>query len=324
MKILANDGIEADGQMLLEEANYTVHTTRVAQEDLPKVLPQYDVIIVRSATKVTKELIDVCPQLKVIARGGVGLDNIDVAYAKSKGIKVINTPGASTRSVAELAMGHIFALSRNIHSSKPDMNANNSDFKKLKATYSSGVEIAQKTLGIIGFGRIGQEVAKLAMGLNMRILPYDPYVDETILNFNIFGNENLNLALKVYTVPMEMVLRNSDYISLHLPFSGNQPMLGRGELEKLKKGVVIINTARGGAIDEDALLDGLNSGMIGGAGLDVFNNEPNPRKDLMSHPRVSLSPHIGGSTKEAQEKIGIELADSIITYFESLESGKSK
>ena len=177
IKILANDGIEADGKMLLEEAEYVVETNKVAQADLMKVLPQYDVIIVRSATQVRKELIDACPNLKVIARGGVGMDNIDVDYARSKGIAVINTPAASTRSVAELAMSHIYALSRNIHRSKKEMSTADADFKGLKSGYSKGTELAGKTLGIIGFGRIGQEVAKLAMGSNMRILPYDPYVE---------------------------------------------------------------------------------------------------------------------------------------------------
>lgn len=317
IKILANDGIEADGKMLLEEAEYIVDTNKVAQEDLMKVLPQYDVIIVRSATKVRKDLIDACPNLKVIARGGVGMDNIDVDYARSKGIAVINTPAASTRSVAELAMSHIYALSRNIHKSKNEMGAENADFKALKSVYSKGTELAGKTLGVIGFGRIGQEVAKLAMGTNMRILPYDPFVEETVLNFNIFGNDKLTLALKINTVDKDYLIRNSDFITLHLPFSDGKPIIGKEEIAMMKDGVVLINTARGGAINEDDLLEGLNSGKIHGAGLDVFENEPNPRKDILEHPSVSLTPHIGGSTKEAQAKIGIELADSIITYLES-------
>jgi len=317
IKILANDGIEADGKMLLEEAEYIVDTNKVAQEDLPKVLPQYDVIIVRSATKVRKDLIDACPNLKVIARGGVGMDNIDVDYARSKGIAVINTPAASTRSVAELSMAHIYALSRHIHHSKQEMSAEGSDFKSLKSFYSKGTELAGKTLGIIGFGRIGQEVAKLAMGSNMRILPYDPFVEETVLNFNIFGNDKLTLALKIHTVEKDYLLRNSDFITLHLPFSDGKPIIGAEEIAKMKDGVILINSARGGAIDETALLDGLNSGKVYGAGLDVFDNEPSPKKEILQHPMVSVTPHIGGSTKEAQSKIGIELADSIITFFES-------
>ena len=318
IRILANDGIEADGLMLLEEAEYSVTTTKVPQEQLIKVLPQYDVIIVRSATTVRKDLIDACPNLKVIARGGVGLDNIDVEYAVSKGIKVINTPGASTRSVAELAMAHIFALSRFIHRSKDEMTASGSDFKKIKSNFSKGTEIANKTLGIIGFGRIGQEVAKLAMGANMRILPYDPYVEETVLHFNIFGNDKLTLAVDTHTVDKDLVLANSDFISLHLPFYDGKAIIGSEEIQKMKHGTYLINTARGGAIDEDALLAGLESGKISGAGLDVFVNEPEPRKELLTHPNISVSPHIGGSTREAQEKIGIELADSIITYLDSL------
>ncbi len=317
IRILANDGIDADGKMLLEEAEYIVDTEKVAQEDLPKVLPKYDVIIVRSATKVRKDLIDACPNLKVIARGGVGMDNIDVDYARSKGIAVINTPGASTRSVAELAMAHIYALSRHIHHSKRELSSENSDFKTLKSAYSKGSELAGKTLGIIGFGRIGQEVAKLAMGANMRILPYDPFVEETVLNFDIFGNENLTLAVKIHTVDKDYLLKHSDFITLHLPFSDGKPIIGIEEVAAMKDGVILINTARGGAIDEDALIDGLSSGKIYGAGLDVFENEPNPRRDLLEHPMVSVTPHIGGSTQEAQAKIGIELADRIITFFES-------
>ncbi|MCO6459912.1 MAG: D-2-hydroxyacid dehydrogenase [Saprospiraceae bacterium] len=317
IKILVNDGIEADGKMLLEEAEYIVDTNRVAQEDLPKVLPQYDVVIVRSATQIRKDLIDVCPNLKVIARGGVGMDNIDVDYARNKGIAVINTPGASTRSVAELAMAHIYALSRHIHHSKLELLNGKNDFKKLKSAYSKGSELAGKTLGIIGFGRIGQEVAKLAMGANMRILPYDPFVEETTLNFNIFGNDNLTLALKIKTIDKDYLIRNSDFITLHLPFSDGKPIIGAEEISRMKEGVILINSARGGAIDEDALLEGLLGGKIYGAGLDVFENEPNPRKELLEHPMVSVTPHIGGSTQEAQAKIGIELADRIITYLES-------
>lgn len=317
IRILANDGIDADGKMLLEEAEYIVDTDKVAQEDLPKVLPKYDVIIVRSATKVRKELIDACPNLKVIARGGVGMDNIDVDYARSKGIAVINTPGASTRSVAELTMAHIYALSRHIHHSKKELSSEKGDFKTLKSIYSKGSELAGKTLGIIGFGRIGQEVAKLAMGANMRILPYDPFVEETVLNFDIFGNENLTLAVKIHTIEKDYLLRHSDFITLHLPYSDGKPIIGIEEIAAMKDGAMLINSARGGAIDENALLDGLNSGKIHGAGLDVFENEPNPRKDLIEHPLVSVTPHIGGSTKEAQAKIGIELADRIITFFES-------
>lgn len=317
-RILANDGIDDDGKMLLEEAEYEVITDHIPQDDLNIELPKFDAIIVRSATKVRKELIDKCPNLKIIARGGVGMDNIDVEYAQSKGIQVINTPQASTRSVAELTMGHIFALSRNLHRSKADLSHSKSDFKKLKAEYSSGQEISGKSLGILGFGRIGQETAKLAMGASLRILPYDPFVDETVLNFDIFNNSNLNLALNVHTIELETVLAKSDFISLHLPLSDGKAVITAKEIAKMKDGVFIINCARGGVIDEDALLEGLNSGKIGGAGLDVFLNEPRPNRALLEHPRVSVSPHIGGSTIEAQAKIGRELADKIITYFEAL------
>jgi D-3-phosphoglycerate dehydrogenase len=316
IRILANDGIDDDGKMLLEEAEYEVITDHIPQEELAKALPGFDVLIVRSATKVRKELIDLCPRLKIIARGGVGMDNIDVEYAVSKGIEVINTPQASTRSVAELTMGHIFALSRFLHRSKADMTGSKSDFKKLKAEFGAGHEIAGKVLGILGFGRIGQETAKLAMGAGLRILPYDPYVSETVLNFDIFDNANLNLALNVHTVELETVLAKSDFISLHLPLTNGQSVITKSEINKMKEGVIIINCARGGVIDEDALLEGLNTGKIGGAGLDVFMNEPTPNKAILDHPNVSISPHIGGSTIEAQAKIGRELADKIITFLE--------
>lgn len=318
IRVLANDGIDDDGKLLLEEAEFEVVTEKVPQSDLAKELPKYDVVIVRSATQIRKELIDLCPNLKVIARGGVGMDNIDVEYALSKGIKVINTPNASTLSVAELAMAHIYALARKLYKSKYEMMAPDADFKKLKNVYSKGIEIGGKTLGILGFGRIGQQTAKLAMGSNLRILPYDPYVEESILHFNIFGNENLTLAVNIHTVDFNKVLAKSDFISLHLPFSNGKPIIGRDEIAKMKDGVYLINCARGGAIDEDALLEGLNSGKIAGAGLDVFENEPFPKQELLTHPNVSVSPHIGGSTMEAQNKIGSDLADQLIMHFENL------
>lgn len=318
IRILANDGIDDDGKLLLEEAEFEVVTEKVPQNNLAKELPKYDVVIVRSATNIRQDLIDLCPNLKVIARAGVGLDNIDVEYAKSKGITIINTPNASTQSVAELAMAHIYALSRKLYKAKYEMMAEGADFKKLKNTYSSGTEISGKTLGIIGFGRIGQQTAKMAMGSNLRILPYDPYVEESFLHFNIFGNDNLNLTLTIHTVDLQRVITKSDFITLHLPFSEGKPIIGAEEISKMKDGVFLINCARGGAIDEEALLEGLNSGKIAGAGLDVFEGEPKPRPELLSHPNVSVSPHIGGSTLEAQSKIGSDLADQLIMHFENL------
>lgn len=316
IKILANDGLEADGILLLSEADIEVDTQKIPQDQLAKELPKFDGIIVRSDTKIRKELIDQCPNLKIIARAGVGMDNIDVEYAQSKGIRVINTPGASTRSVAELAMAHIFALSRKLHVSKHEMASDLDGFSTLKKIYSKGSEISGKTLGIIGFGRIGQEVAKLAMGASLRILPYDPYVETTKLQFNIFGNDNLYLTLNINTVSMDRLIEHSDIITLHLPFNSGQAIIGEKEINRMKRGSILINTSRGGAIDEEALLNALDSGQIAGAGLDVFVGEPKPNPRILSHPNISVTPHIGGSTSEAQGKIGIELADQIINYFE--------
>jgi D-3-phosphoglycerate dehydrogenase len=317
IKILANDGIEADGQLLLEDAGFEVSTAKVAQVDLPNALPDYDVVIVRSATKIRKELIDVCPNLKIIARGGVGLDNIDVDYAKSKGIKVINTPAASSRSVAELTFGHMLSLARSLHDANREMPVKGAtDFKTLKNNYGGGMELKGKTLGIIGFGRIGQETARIALGLGMKVLPVDLYVNEATISIELFEIDQASISVKLNTVNMQTMLANSDIITVHVPFSGEQALLGAAEIASMKDGVILINTARGGIIDEGALLDGLSSGKIGGAALDVFNNEPTPNVALLTHPKISVSPHIGAATNEAQSNIGKELADQIIAHFD--------
>lgn len=317
IKILANDGIEADGQLLLEDAGFEVNTTKVAQVDLPKVLPDYDVVIVRSATKIRKELIDVCPNLKIIARGGVGLDNIDVEYARSKGIKVINTPAASSRSVAELAFGHMLSLVRYLHSANREMPVRGgTDFKALKNNYGSGMELKGKTLGILGFGRIGQETARIALGLGMKVLPVDLYVNEATISIQLFEMEHASLSVKLDTVDMDTMLTESDVITVHVPFSGDKALIGADEIARMKDHVILINTARGGIIDEQALLEALNSGKVAGAALDVFDNEPTPNPALLTHPKMSLSPHIGAATNEAQSNIGKELADQIIAHFD--------
>ncbi|MBK8720747.1 MAG: D-2-hydroxyacid dehydrogenase [Saprospiraceae bacterium] len=314
VKILVNDGIHPDGQLLLEEANYIVDTDKVPQNDLPKVLPQYDVIIVRSATKVRKELIDLCPNLKVIARGGVGLDNIDVEYAKSKGITVINTPAASSQAVAELAMGHIFTLTRNLHHLNRRMPTEGlENFKTLKSSYAKGFQIKGKTLGILGFGRIGQSLAKMAIGLGMNVLAVDPFIENATICLSPYGYDKINFCIKVNTVSFDDMLKKSDFISIHVP--GDQSVIGKAEIAKMKQGVFLINTSRGGSINEDDLLEGLNSGKVAGAALDVFSNEPTPRKDLLSHPNISFSSHIGAETLEAQANIGLELADKIIAFY---------
>src|SRR6056297_4175 len=314
MKILINDGIHPDGKLLLEEAGFELSMEKVPQDELAKELPAYDAVVIRSATKIRKDLIDQCPKLKVIARGGVGLDNIDVEYARSKDIAVINTPTASSQSVAELALAHMLTLSRSLHLSNSHMpHRGNSEFKTLKKAYSGGSELKGKTMGIIGFGSIGQTITQMGLALGTKVLPVDLKIDQATLQFNLYDQGRVGVFAEVYTVPMEELLEDSDYITLHVPFSGGKPILGGEELAKMKKGVCIINTARGGAVDEAALLKGLESGQIGGAGLDVFENEPTPRQELLEHDRVSVSPHIGASTAEAQRNIGLELADQLIS-----------
>ena len=313
VKILANDGIHPDGRLLLEEADYVVDEDKIPQEELAERIADYDVLIVRSATKVNKAVIDGGKNLKVIARGGVGLDNIDLEYAQSKGIQVYNTPMASSRAVAELAAGHMFALSRMLHRSNRELPAGG-DFKKLKKAYETGFQIKGKTLGIVGFGRIGQELAKIALGIGMSVRAHDPYVQEAEVGIQLNDFEDLKFCVKIQTESLDKVLRESDFISFHIPGTGKATITA-DELSKMKKGVFLINTARGGVIDEEALLAALDSGKIAGVGLDVYENEPTPREALLKHPNVSCTPHIGASTVEAQSYIGMELADKIIAFF---------
>ncbi|MFZ1678614.1 MAG: NAD(P)-dependent oxidoreductase [Saprospiraceae bacterium] len=314
IRILANDGIDDSGKAMLEAAGIEVVTTHVKAEDLTEQLKSYDAITVRSATQVRKELIDACPNLKAIGRGGVGMDNIDVAYAREKGIGVYNTPAASSRSVAELVFGHIFTLARLLHVSNRAMPATGqTDFGKLKKQCSEGFEVLGKTIGIIGFGRIGQEVARMALGLGMSVIASDPFVKEATIDIKVNGaSEKINVLIR--TVDINTLLLQSEIITIHIP-KADKPVIGKEELSKLVKGVLLINTARGGVFDEDAILEGLASGQIGGAGIDVFVGEPTPRVEILTHPKISLTPHIGGSTVEAQENVGRELAGLIINHF---------
>jgi D-3-phosphoglycerate dehydrogenase len=313
IKILANDGIHPDGRLLLEEADYFVDEEKIPQEELPGRIGDYDVLIVRSATKVNKAVIDGGKKLKVIARGGVGLDNIDLEYAQAKGIQVYNTPMASSRAVAELAMGHVFTLARMFQRSNREL-ASGGDFKKLKKAFETGFQIKGKTLGIVGFGRIGQELAKIALGVGMRVRAHDPYVTDAEVGMQLNDFEDIKIGVNVRTEPLDRILRESDFISFHIPGIG-KPLIGEAELAKAKPGVFLINTARGGVIDEEALLAALDAGRVAGAGLDVFENEPTPREQLLRHPLVSCTPHIGASTVEAQSYIGMELADKILAFF---------
>ncbi|WP_028297075.1 D-2-hydroxyacid dehydrogenase [Olivibacter sitiensis] len=310
MKILANDGIDAVGKQLLEAAGFTVDTQHIAQEELADKLKSYDAITVRSATKVRKELIDACPNLKLIGRGGVGMDNIDVDYARSKGITVVNTPAASSLSVAELVFAHLFTGVRFLYDSNRKMPVEgNTAFAKLKKAYGAGVELRGKTLGIIGFGRIGHETARVALGLGMNVLVHDLFAATASISLTLSGG--IQVEVPVHAASLDELLSQSDFISLHVPYK-DRPLIGKEEFDKMKDGAAIVNAARGGVVDEEALLDALNSGKLAFAGLDVFENEPTPREEILKHPRISLTPHIGAATNEAQERIGVELANLII------------
>jgi D-3-phosphoglycerate dehydrogenase len=313
MRILANDGIDAAGKELLENAGFEVVTTKVQQNDLASVISEYDVLIVRSATKVNDDIIN-ASKLKLIARAGVGLDNIDLKAAGEKGITVVNTPNASSRSVAELVFAHAFSVARMLHHTNREMPLNGqADFKNLKNIASEGFELQGKTIGIIGFGRIGQEVAKIAVGLGMQVLVYDykSRVFDITIELHLAYKQH-NFQVQLSGQPMDVVLSQSDFISVHTP--GSDEVIGHSELAQMKKTAVVINCARGGVVNEIALNEALKTGRIAFAGIDVFQNEP-PTDDLMlSLPNASLSPHIGASTAEAQMRVGIELAERIINH----------
>ena len=312
MKVLANDGIATSGIVALEKAGYEVLLNTVAQEQLAKYIDdnQIDVLLVRSATKVRKDLIDACPSLKIIGRGGVGMDNIDVEYAKEKGIKVINTPAASSHSVAELVFAHLFGMVRFLHDSNQNMPLEGeSKFKELKKAYAKGVELKGKTLGILGFGRIGQATAKVGLGVGMRVVAYDPFIDSAHIEIDFFDGQEVNFTID--TISKEAVLEQADFISLHVPAQDDYVISAR-EFEIMKDGVGIVNAARGGVIDEKALIEAIESGKVSNAALDVFENEPTPEIKLLMNPKISLTPHIGAATQEAQTRIGEELAEQII------------
>ena len=313
MKVLANDGISQSGIDTLKNAGFEVIVKKVAQEQLKDYLNEnaISVLLVRSATKVRKDIIDNCIHLKVIGRGGVGMDNIDVEYARSKGISVINTPAASSSSVAELVFAHLFGGVRKLHDSNRNMPLEgDSKFKELKKAYAGGVELRGKTLGIIGFGRIGREVAKIALGVGMKVIASDQNVGEAEITLEFYNDQSIKIPIK--TEPVDMLIKDSDFITLHVPAQGT-PIIGAGEFEQMKDGVGIINAARGGVIDEEALLAAIETGKVSFAALDTYENEPNPAIKLLMNESISLSPHIGAATNEAQERIGVELAEQIIS-----------
>ena len=313
MKVLANDGISQSGIDALVKGGIEVITTKVAQEQLVNYINenQVDVILVRSATKVRKDIIDGCPSIKIIGRGGVGMDNIDVAYAKEKGISVINTPASSSESVAELVFAHLFSGVRFLYDSNRNMHLDgDTRFEALKKAYAEGIELRGKTIGIVGIGRIGQAVAKMALGLGMRVIATDKFIKEVSVNVDFYNGKSVAFDLEL--VSFEEVIKQSDFITLHVPAQDGY-VIGEKELAAMKKGAGIVNAARGGVIDEVALVDALNSRQIAFAGLDVFENEPTPATQVLMNPYVSLTPHIGAATLEAQDRIGTELASQIIS-----------
>ena len=314
MRILINDGLGQAAITALSEAGFTLDLTRVAQPQLIPYINQHQIqgIIVRSATQITAQVIEQCPSVEWIARAGVGLDNIDVSAAKKRKIPVINTPGASAQAVAELAMAHLLGGVRFLHESNRNMPlVGDTDFKALKTVYR-GKELSGKTVGIVGFGAIGQSMAKLCLGMGMHVIFCDPEVDQVTLSWTIGNNTPVSIHLQSTT--KEIVLAQSDYISLHLP-NQEKPFLDRDAFAAVKPGVGIINTARASAIDHQALLQALDRDIVSFAGLDVYEDEPNPKLGILMHPKLSLTPHIGGSTEEAQSRIGIDLAGQIIQKF---------
>ena len=311
MKILANDGISQAGIDALKRDGFDITTINVSQEQLIDYINdnQIEALLVRSATTARKELIDSCPGLKLIGRGGVGMDNIDVEYAKSKGIHVINTPAASSASVAELVFAHLYGGVRFLYNSNRNMPLEGeTNFKGLKKAFAKGTELRGKTLGIIGFGRIGQEVAKIGLGIGMNIVASDKFIDQVDLKITLSTGDSIDVKIK--TQDFYDLIENSDFISLHVP-AQNSYVINAEVLSKMKKGVGIINAARGGVIDEVALIDALDSGHLSFAALDTFENEPNPEIKLLMHDKISLTPHIGAATLEAQDRIGEELASQI-------------
>ncbi|MCW4470149.1 D-2-hydroxyacid dehydrogenase [Flavobacterium sp. MFBS3-15] len=318
MKVLANDGISKSGITALEGAGFEVITTKVAQEQVANYINANDVsvLLVRSATKVRKDIIDACPGLKIIGRGGVGMDNIDVEYAREKGIHVINTPASSSDSVAELVFAHLFTGVRFLYDANRNMPLEgDSNFEGLKKAYANGIELRGKTLGIIGFGRIGRSVARIALGLGMRVIASDKFVGNAEIRVDFYNGQFINVDIP--TEPMEDILKHADFITLHVPAQESGYVIGAPEFEIMKDGVGIINAARGGIIDEVALIDALDSGKVGFAGLDVFEEEPKPAVQVLMHPKVSLTPHIGAATLEAQDRIGTELAEQIASLLKT-------
>ncbi|WP_299052609.1 D-2-hydroxyacid dehydrogenase [uncultured Polaribacter sp.] len=317
MKILANDGISKSGIEALENGGFEVITTKVAQNQLENYINEHtiDAILVRSATQVRQELIEACPSLKLIGRGGVGMDNIDVEFAEDNGLHVINTPAASSSSVAELVFAHLFGMVRFLHSSNREMPLEgDTRFKELKKAYANGTELRGKTIGIIGFGKIGQQVAKIALGLGMTVLATDQLITSAPITLDFFNGQKITFTID--TIDKEEVLKEADFISLHVPAQENY-IITKTEFAKMKQGVGIVNAARGGILNEVDLVNAIEEGKVQFAGLDVFETEPTPAVQLLMNPEISLTPHIGAATIEAQDRIGLELANQIIALMKN-------
>ncbi|MBR9859609.1 3-phosphoglycerate dehydrogenase [bacterium] len=312
MKILVNDGLHPAGLELLKNAGFELQTENVPQEQLKDKLNEFDAILVRSATKVREEHINAAPNLKVIGRGGVGLDNIDVEFAESKDIQVLNTPAASTRSVAELAMAHLFSVVRFLPEMNRKMAADGvNDFKALKKGASKGVELSGKTLGIIGCGRIGRETAAIALGCGMKVIAHDPFISETEISLSLHPEYSNDFKVKIQTISKADLLAQADFVSLHIP-GGQGYVLDQADFDGMKDGIGIVNCARGGTINEAALISAMESGKVKYAATDVFEAEPPVDDTILRQNQIGLSPHIGASTVEAQERVGIELAERVI------------
>jgi len=313
MKILANDGISQNGMDALEAAGFEVLNIKVAQNQLESYINDngIDAVLVRSATEIRQELLEACPGIKLIGRGGVGMDNIDVQYAENQGIHVINTPEASSVAVAELVFAHLFGLARFLHQANREMPLEgDTRFNDLKKMYASGIELRGKTLGLIGFGRIGQETAKIALGIGMNVIATDIFIQKATITLDFFNGQKVNFNID--TVSKEEVFKEADFISIHTPSTENY-LIDQKEIQQMKPGVGIINTARGGVLNEVALVNAIEDGKVLFAGLDVFEKEPTPEVQLLMNPELSLTPHTGAATKEAQDRIGTELASQIIT-----------
>ena len=312
MKILANDGISQSGITILEKNGFEVITTTVAQNQLENFINEnsIDAILVRSSTQVRQELIEACPSIKLIGRGGVGMDNIDVEYAINNGLHVINTPNASSSSVAELVFAHLFGMVRFLHQLNREMPLEgDTRFKDLKRDFGNGTELRGKTLGIVGVGRIGKEVAKIALGIGMKVIATDAFIGNATINVPFYNGQSIDIEIE--TEPISEVLKHADFITLHIPSQDNY-VIGNDQFNSMKDGVGIINAARGGLIDEVALVKAIETGKVKYAGLDVFEKEPNPEIQILMNPDISLTPHVGAATVEAQNRIGEELAEQIV------------